>query len=442
MMLKNQQLNFDFLAEWEKISQSGNIEEKAKKLSMLALIKKGAISHKYLGNPIQQPIGHIRLEYDKLLRMACQNSLDSLLFEYVRIALQKSQTIPVNLIVPLIEIADKNHDLAIPILDIFYEPEFFILSQNKEWEYLHPQTSILVSFSTVKKFAFLFALQLKKDPEKTFSVLLENVQQWNDKQLESLIPVIYSSKQFIPIERILDLHSQLKGKLKFKITGALLQYSDYQYSTSFHTSLLEILSNTKIDYQSTSHGLPGFEKMALHKALASIPPSLYSELPAFKKIVLELYNNNQLEILITSIHNFKDSISAFRLIKILIDESLFTEEIDVKNLTSCLDYNSFNKIAIYCCQTMKDKNDLEAFLHLINYFRHFWSDELLIEILNLHRHKSLLRKYHLDVFYEFIPYRINPLSKQESNVPQIIKDNISQPLSYTSILNFRKLLRK
>lgn len=442
MMIKIESKEFDFLQEWESQSKNKNVHQKKEFLLQLAWLKKSALSHISNQKIPNKPEGQIRLEYDRLIRTACDNHLDSLIYEYVRIAVQKSQILPVNLLVSLIEVAHKNHDIASFVLESFSESGFYVIRLKKEWNYLDYLSPRSIPFPSVKENFFYFSELLRHDKESAIQFLLKNIESLSEKNLSGMLDLITISRLEFTSSEINTLANALGRKLRYKIIALQLNLNILDEQESFKLNLAQYLNTKKIDLQSKLHQLPGFEKQSFIKCLEFIPPAFYSDLPGYRNLVSELMKHNVLDALIQSIYRFRDNQSAIQLFRYLIDESSLTEDINTSLLTKCLDHKSFNEIAIYFCRKMKDQIDLEAFLHLINYSRHFWSDDLLIEVLNFHKHRSLTKKYDLDVFYQFIPYRINPNSKLENEIPLAIKDNINFPLKYSTILQFRKLLRK
>lgn len=441
MMIKNSFENFDFLKCWDEISKISDLNKKSKELSLLALTQKASIStiQNTQSNPL--PEGHIRLEFDKFIKSACSNHLDSLLFEYVKIAQQKSQSLPLNLIVPLIEYAHKNHELAPAILDSLSDSGKYVLGLKKEWDYLNLDKDFLINTSN-KENGISFFLHFKNNPEKLFTLLCDKINEWNEKSVLHFLDSMSPIASLISPEKWIKLSSLCKGKIKYKLISFLLSLKINPWHDDIKNKLEGLLSEKEIDFNSKNHGFSEFEKLDLFKTLEYIPTSIYSDQVYFKNFILQVYENEKLESLIDVITHFKDNQAAYLVFKILIENGNLTENIPVKKLTAVLDHKSFNDIAVYFIRTMKDKIDLEAFLHLIDYHTHYWTDELVSEVLQLHKHKGLVKKYDLEVFYNFIPYRINPLSRIEYELPHSIKENINHPLTYNSIIQFRKLLRK
>ncbi len=441
MMSKNSFENFDFLKLWDEISKIPDKFEKSKQLSSLALIQKTAVTKINNKKSFSLPEGKIRLEYDKFIKTACSNQLDSLLFEYVKIAQQKTQSLPLNLIVSLIVYAHKNHELAPAILDSLSDSGKYVLGLKKEWDYLNVEKPFIITNSN-KENGVSFYIHFKNNPEKLFQHLADKINEWNEKSVLLILDSISPIANLIPNEKWIEIYSKSKGKLKYKLISILLSLKINPLYDEVKNKIDLLLDSTKIDFNSKNHSILEFQKLDLLKTFEYIPTSIYSDEKYFKNLILQINEIEKLELLVDVITQFKDIRSAHLVLKTLIDQGELSEKISVRKITTALDHKSFNEIAIHFIRTMKDKIDLEAFLHLIDYHTHYWYDELLLEVLQLHRHKALVKKYDLDVFYNFIPYRINPHSQLENEIPQSIKENINDPLTYNSILQFRKLLRK
>ncbi|MCC6816440.1 MAG: hypothetical protein IT267_08525 [Saprospiraceae bacterium] len=440
-MIKNLESDFSFLKEWEKCDQIPRAFDKAIRLSQLSLIQKTATNYKLKNLPEKFPSGQIRLEYDQFFKKVIMNTQNSIIFEYVKIAQNRNQTLPLNFIVPLINYAHQNHEMASSILDIFTVTEFYVLNTNPKWNYLNNKIPFKASLHNHEE-AFSFFLHFRQEPDKMFEILNNHIGVWNEKFILKILDQISPISSLVDANNWVKLTDKSKGKIKFKLISLLLQNKEEPYYGETIQAIKTFIEQKTFDIYTKSHNIKNFTKLEFINALEHIPSSLYLESKNTKSLIIQLIKEKKLQKLFNSIAQFKDSNAAFKVLKHLIDEYQLTEDINIPQIGGCLDHKAFNELAIYFCSSMKGNIDLEAFLYLIDHYRHFWTDELLQHILDFKNYKVLTNKFELDVFYQLIPYRINPYSKLENSIPQFIKDSITYPLSYSQVIEFRKNLRK
>ncbi|MEP7195325.1 MAG: hypothetical protein ABI851_02325 [Saprospiraceae bacterium] len=431
------------MKEWESFDSNQNPQEKAKHLAKLSIRKKAALTIEFSGTILELPNGIVRMEWDNLLNTACSHKLYSLIYEYCQIASNKQQIIPLNLLVEFIKLADTQHEMTEYILPSIGMPGLYLIKANSSWNYLEEQSEFsAVNYKESKLRLFLLNRYIKHNVNLAITNFISNFEHWTEKEksqiLDSLIP--YASN--ISLLQLDELFEKLKSNLKPRCYALYLNHGDNPICQVIHNHILHVMSTRKWEDLVNSNLYFKNNKIDLKKTISFIPPTWFLNHLNSKLILNYFFENDLIETIAETINKFKDPYAAEILSKYLIDKGEFNEHFPIATLSSVMDHKSFNTTAVYFCRKMGDQIDLEAFLFLIEYFKHFWSDELLLEVLNFNKHKNLVKKYNLDVFYNFIPFRINPNSKIESDIPKQIKDNILDPLTYQTIINFRKILRK
>ncbi|MBK6824765.1 MAG: hypothetical protein IPG87_17965 [Saprospiraceae bacterium] len=140
------------------------------------------------------------------------------------------------------------------------------------------------------------------------------------------------------------------------------------------------------------------KEFSFAQILEILPPKWITERSDAKSIFQILSQENLLNSFIEAIRKYKDAEASKVLSHWLIQKDAFKEDLDMAKLSSCLNFETFNVLCLEALRNLGGKIDLEAFLHFILAEKHFWSDELLIAILDLHQHERLRREYDLKYF--------------------------------------------
>ena len=120
---------------------------------------------------------------------------------------------------------------------------------------------------------------------------------------------------------------------------------------------------------------------------------------------------------------------------------MLIEKYDLGKISEFLSHEEVNQFALKWISTNKENTDIEALLFFSSPMKIYWKDELISEILALENYTKIQKLYNMQVFYDQLPFKINPNSKLLS---ELIDKNI---ISSTTILNpkhviqFRKELR-
>lgn len=442
MMIKNFEKEFNLLEEWDKIAQHPDVSFKATELARLSLICKAGLSLQFCGKPVETPQGVIRLEWDHFLRTCIEDEKFSILYEYCFFAARKNQVIPLNLLIDFIQLADKNHELAEFILPVLGDCGENILLQNSNWNYLITED---IDF-TRKKFSdskiYIVKKKLQRNPLKGIQFIIDTLNQWTDKELNSIISILVKVKlEKDIIESLNNLYKKICSQKNINFFPLMFILDEAIFSDENKKFIREQISTSNWGGLFSKTWYKNHNKANIKFVVSNLPVGWIQEIH-FIKYLNFIQENNLFEELIESLIMYHDSQSAEKVCKYLLNNKIFTETFSVEKISPLLDHKQFNEIAIRVLREGLENTDLEAFLFLIKYFKHFWSDDLVFELIKIFKIKKLEESYNFDIFYDFFPFRMNPNASIEREVPVVIKDSLKHPFSYSTILHFRKIIRK
>ncbi|MEO6189734.1 MAG: DUF5691 domain-containing protein [Saprospiraceae bacterium] len=442
-MIKNEISEFNFLEQWDKHSSVKDSTKKANELIRLHFLKKGAASLEINHAVESPPQGKIRMDWDAFLRTMCNQEINSIIYEYAQIASKKNQSIPLNLLVDFIQYADRHCEFAENILTSIGECGHYLILQNPAWQYLSlDKLKEPFSEKESEKRIFLWKRMFAQNSNHALAYILEHFKEWTEKELMILLDELKFSSDILDELMLESLKKELKPKLKNKLYSILFCQSSKAYIQDSCVYIHEQIKNEKFEQICALDIFKDYLKIEFRVVIQILPPSCFLEESVRIKFLDFLVKKDLLVDFTEAIARYRDSHSAELFCRYLIDHKLFNEEFPVEKLSKIMDYKSFNTISLFYLRSMKEEADLEAFLFFIKYYKHFWSDELVMEVIQLSRYKKLDQKFNLEVFYDFIPYRMNPNSNIEFEIPAFIKETVQLPFTFSAVINFRKILRK
>lgn len=181
-------------------------------------------------------------------------------------------------------------------------------------------------------------------------------------------------------------------------------------------------------------------KLKTNKIIELVNPDIIEE-RNLKSYFSYCENNNFLIEILTALHKYKCRKSSIHFLEFLFSKDLLIEKYDLGKISEFLSHEEVNQFALKWISTNKENTDIEALLFFLSPMKIYWKDELISEILALENYTKIQKLYNMQVFYDQLPFKINPNSKLLS---ELIDKNI---ISSTTILNpkhviqFRKELR-
>ncbi len=443
-MIKNLSSDFNLVKEFEKINSIGDSSQKGKELIRLGLMDRAATRIEIDSKTLDHiPVGKVRMEWDRLLHKACNQNLDTLIYEYAFFATKNNQCVPLNNLIDFIEYINKNLSMVAIILPILGEAGIYLIRKNKNWSYLSPENiEVIKDYKDSRQKVHIVKYWLGIDPKLSMEFLIQNISAFKDREISDLLEYIFQKKIIISESAINKIKPSTNLKNKLLCISILFLNPASEFTIESKKIAEPFIQGKEFEKIGSKEIFKTKSDLNLKSAIQYIPPVWILEKCTPKEWFDFLYESDLLEDYASIIQTNKDLVLATHLIDYLLQHDLFTEHFPLDKLSSILDYNTFNRIAHEYLQRYEDKADLEAFLHFSNYYKHFWSDDLIIDLLKLSKYKTILKKYNLDVFYEQIPYRMNPNSSILGEIRNLKDPCMNEPLNMELIIQFRQILRK
>ena len=391
----------------------------------------------------QFPKARVQATWEHFFNQILQQDHQALFYEFCLLTQRKSQVFPVNFLVKVLDYLGIHPELADYAFPILGEAGQFLCRQNPDWHWLDSTKweKPLWCKESAKRL-FMYRRFLESKNHEAFHFFLEHVSDFSEKEQAAILEYALHAWPVLTEEQTEQLLKSVKPK------NVLLLYphifKDKQNPISIQSKLW--LESLLLKPSSLQEPIPPLKKKQKEYTLAQyleiIPPTWITERQDAKKILQKLAGEDLLQSILESVRKYKDVESAKFLANWLIDNHAFTEDLEVAKLSSCMNFEIFNQVCITAIRKLGPQIDLEAFLHFILAEKHFWSDDLLIAVLDLHQHERLRREYDLEVFYAMIPYRINPNTSRLEEIPKSLYHLHEAVLSFERVLQFRRLLRK
>ena len=198
----------------------------------------------------------------------------------------------------------------------------------------------------------------------------------------------------------------------------------------------------KFDGFSFSSPLPvGFDQTNA-QVFQMLPTWFISEKEGFSSF-FKFLNQHELDVFfLEAMGSWPDSSLAAAFFEYEWSREILSENYPVEKLFGAMDHATFNACCLKWLDMNDDQIDLEAFLHAVQPDKHFWSDALCQRILELRERKAVLNKYDLDVFWQLLPFKINPVSNLIPKIPEECRFFMNTDIHFENVLRFRKWMRR
>ena len=381
-------------------------------------------------------------EAHHFLEAIIESQEKNLIYEWTHILKSKNACLPVNIISSLLEWATKDLELAHFLIPILGDAGRMLTELIPEWNLLssmHFNHPLQFDKSEFRVFAFKqFRIH---NPELAFQYFLNNHEQLKESDKLKWLRILKLKSNNIEIDQLITLFESAKPLIQFELVNISLYNQDSKYFQSNKVSFLNCLK---------SNALNEFQFISKTKK-----EYIWSNAQKIKFIPLTFLEDESLQLKYNHWVETQDATSSLlEAIQLnpflpftnwyfnhLLKEGKLTEDFPTALLSSSLDHNSFNQCCLQWIDTSKDQLDVKAFLHFINLEKHFWSDELLAKILELRNNKVLDRKYDFTIFWQLLPYKVNPNSAYIKSIPEECRNYQSNLLNFDTIKYFRKIIR-
>lgn len=370
------------------------------------------------------------------LTAAVQLKESDLFFEWTYFLKRKSISFPSNILIPLMEWAGSELTVANYVQDFLGPvgqqlaslfPEFHILSESHQEQAL--------KFSKPNQRLYAFEKFRERNPEHAFNYFLQTHQELKDAEKIKWLRILHPKLTHEEWNGLQILHNPKKIQLNQELLYLKLSIDETAFKNQqvqFHYYLSE---NSLDEYYSKISS-------RIDQAIRLSPLRFMSNPETFRSYLKWIHENELFPVLLATIQEQAFTEFAIVCFEFLLEQKLLTEHLALGNLSHSMDHAAFNRCCTLWIATEQDAIDLEAFLMFIRHEKLFWSDELLLKLVELRTSKVLQRSYDFNVFWQMLPYKINPHSLQIQNIPDECKMYLNPQIHFNSILQFRKGIRK
>ena len=416
----------------------------ANKLAHRFLLVGSAQYLSYRGNDLKSfPNAAVQPSWEHFLDQILGQDHRELFYEFCLLSQRKSQIFPVNFLVQVLKFLNSHPELADYAFPLFGEAGQYLCRQNPDWHWLASDNweNPLLCKESAKRL-FIYRRYLESKPNESMLYFLEHVNDFTEKEQAVILEYGMHSWPSMSTDQMDQLAKLIKPKNILFLYLLIFKKEQNEITVQSKLCIEELVKKKS----SPQIALPSLKKnqkeFSFAQILEILPPKWITERSDAKSIFQILFQENLLNSFIEAIRKYKEAEASKVLSHWLIQKDAFKEDLDMAKLSSCLNFETFNVLCLEALRNLGGKIDLEAFLHFILAEKHFWSDELLIAILDLHQHERLRREYDLEVFYAMIPYRINPNSSRLEEIPKSLHHLHESVLGFENVLQFRRLLRK
>lgn len=387
------------------------------------------------------PDGKISIPLEDIFKQLLAAGHLETVYEYLVILHRKKLSIHANLLEHFMPFVSGHPKIGFLLQDCLGPTGEYLCKNTKSWSWLNTKDlGSLTKIKDGKQKLFAFETMCRSNPEEAYRTILSNVGSIDSKQLSGFLHSLYpySHKiqfEFEPFAQVISakdqriLYAYLLTNQSSKIFSEFELAYD-QYLGSFDRSRL------------ISPAL--LKKGKTHKAeffISVIPPDWITERDKVQDILSNLFKDGLMPALIENVALYRSEKMAGLLLDWLVRNGEFKEEVKVENLSEFCNHSTFNSCLIRLSQFYPGTADLEACFRFMNNPFHFWEEDLYEEVLRWHGHVLYEKKYSLEVFFNMIPFRVNPMKIDGLKIPGEIKNRIQTVIPLDKILNFRKLMR-
>ncbi|MBK9720490.1 MAG: hypothetical protein IPO78_02600 [Saprospiraceae bacterium] len=366
----------------------------------------------------------------------------SVFYEWSHVLEKRQACFPGNCIYELLEWGSKDLDFAEMILPSLGElcqflapfySEFSIFSKDLQ------KQAFLFPKKEQKLFAFKqFRKQNPKEAFEYFKLQFPNLKGTEKQNALWILKYGLTESEIIELRTVCDTKKQVILLELIKLNLCLPETAFYKTTKSnFQTKLAQ---GNLDQFQFENFSIKQTE-CTIEQIIKVLPLSLIQNEEEALKYIDWIEKNDQENALLNAMKSYPDSNFSYWYFNILLAQDRLNENFPTALLSSGLDHIKFTKACIKWIDETGDALDVEAFLHFINSEKHFWSDELLVKIIGLRKNLALERKYDFDIFWQLLPYKLNPNSNYVKSIPSECKIHFNKLIHFETIISFRKLIR-
>ncbi len=386
------------------------------------------------------PESRVSLPLEDLMRAFLSAGYAEILFEYWVILGRKGLELPANLVPLSMDATKLPYKTTLTLQKVLGAAGQWLCRENPDWHWILSESEEK-AFSFQDPHARMFCLRqwMIRDSGRAARALLDCKDSLPPREFEKLWTSLFHYAAAAQLDSDW-LIAALPSKWAHLAWPFLMEDSRYSGLPG------ERLAQFRTARDPMMLGLPSLRKsgkpLSPADSLRLMPPDLIFQHPAWEQYLDLIAQAGLLEGVIQSVSVYENEACAGILCDWMIRKSWFKEDQKVELLSPLCNFQTFNACAIRFLQQEKENADLEALYRFMNAGNHFWDDRLLDEIIRLNGNSKLEGRFELEVFFNLIPFRINPATDLMQKIPASVRRRINVPMTPEKILNFRKLMRQ
>jgi hypothetical protein len=379
---------------------------------------------------------------NRIIQTIFEQEQGQLIFELFIFCQKKNITLPPIALSIAVNCALKNKSLAKYIIPILGESGLQIINLFDEYCPLIPSKikSYFIETNPKDSLAW-FGYWVEINEIEAMNWLKESFNKLEEKLRPKFLQQIskLNIENLDGIQFIQEIIGKNKNDISIQCIRLLSMIPDSYLYKELAVEINSIINNQKFtDIESISL----FKKFKLktNKIIELINPDIIEE-QNLKSYFTFCEKNNFLIENLTALHKYKCRKSSIHFLGYLTSKDLLVEKYDLGKISESLSHQEVNQFALKWISIKKEDTDIEALLFFLSPMKIYWNDELITEIIALEKHSKIQKLYDMLVFYDQLPFKINPNSKMLSELIEknIISTNAS--LNPKHVIQFRKELR-
>lgn len=367
----------------------------------------------------------------------------TLIYEWSHLLKSKNHCLPANFLVTALDWSNRDLVMANYVLPVIGDLGQQLAGLFSDWDiFSKNQWQNAFAFSKNEKRLFAFKQFRQLDPTLAFDYFIQQQEHLKETEKRKCISLLKHKITSNEIKCLLDVMGT--SKINFLLEFVQLSFSDHTtnyFQNNKKIFLQAVKDNTLDEIQFISLTNKEYNWSNLNK-IKCIPTIYFEDEITAKKYIQWVETQDAETTLLESIQQ-NPSIPFLKIyFNHMLDSNKLTEDFPVQSLSLAMDHTSFNQACIQWIKQAGDQLDVEAFLHFIHLDKHFWSDELLARILEFRNHSKLENKYDFSIFWQLLPFKVNPNSVYLKSIPAECKIYFNKTLNFDTIIQFRRLIRK
>jgi hypothetical protein len=366
-----------------------------------------------------------------------------LIFEWCTILKSKNRCLPANTLIPLMNWGLNDTGMADKLIPVLGPLGYKLPSLFDEYSlYSQDAWKDPMAFKKKNLIFFTFSQYRKYVPDDAFQYFCKNYSAFSASDKVHYLELLKPNLDVQELARLMEIIPVSNKNLQSALLSLVLSLKESEYYKEVQKGILKIQKSSDFDL----FELPDFRDKKWQPSLSGMIskfPLTFFETDLLAEAYINWIETNKEDLnLMEAIKQDTSSFFTKYYFKYLLRNKRLTESIDTSVLSKNMDFAVFNECCLEWMDSEKDQLDLEAFLHFVHTEKHFWSDNLVHQLLEIRNNPSLTKKYDFDIFWQLLPFKINPNSDLVKSIPEDCRIFENRHYNFDRIIEFRKWIRK